>query len=81
MVAFKEMTSNVIVWGEDYVIELSDRTMIKRIEKSEKPEHVKAVSYNINKDNKYVYDPTDIHMNDIKRWYIVLGRVILESSQ
>lgn len=82
-VAFKrggEKIPAVIVWGEDYVIELEDRRILKRVEKGETKDHIKAVSYNINKDNKYMYDPIDIHRNDVKRMYMVLGKVELEAS-
>lgn len=82
-VAFKrggEKIPSVIVWGEDYVIELEDRRILKRIEKGETKDHIKAVSYNINKENKYMYDPIDIHRNDVKRMYMVLGKVELEAS-
>lgn len=82
-VAFKrggEKIPSVIVWGEDYVIELEDRRILKRVEKGESKDHIKAVSYNINKENKYMYDPIDIHRNDVKRMYMVLGKVELEAS-
>lgn len=82
-VAFKrggDKIPSVIVWGEDYVIELEDRRILKRVEKGETKDHIKAVSYNINKDNKYMYDPIDIHRSDVKRMYMVLGKVELEAS-
>lgn len=82
-VAFKrggDKIPSVIVWGEDYVIELEDRRILKRVEKGETKDHIRAVSYNVNKDNKYVYDPIDIHRNDVKRMYMVLGKVELEAS-
>jgi transcriptional regulator with XRE-family HTH domain len=80
IVAFKVSTSSVIVWGEDYVIELSDRRIVKRVEKGEDKESIRAVSYNVNKDQKYIYDPIDIPRSEIKRMYIVLGKVELEAS-
>lgn len=80
IIAFKENKSGVIIWGEDYVIELEDRRIIKRLEKSELKDHVKAVSYNVNKDNKYVYDPVDIPMAAVKRLYMVLGMILIEAS-
>jgi phage repressor protein C with HTH and peptisase S24 domain len=80
IVAFKISTSTVIVWGEDYVIELSDRRIVKRVEPGLDKDHIKAVSYNINKDQKYVYDPIEIPKSEIKRMYIVLGKVELEAS-
>lgn len=83
IVAFKVSTGDVpsvIVWGEDYVIELEDRRILKRVEKGEDRESIRAVSYNVNKDQKYVYDPIDIPRKEIKRMYIVLGKVELEAS-
>lgn len=80
IIAFKESKSGVIIWGEDYVIELEDRRIVKRLEKSEIKDHVKAVSYNINGNNKYMYDPIDIPMHAVKRLYMVLGMVLIEAS-
>lgn len=79
IVAFKASTSTII-WGEDYVIEMPDRRILKRLEKSDIADHVKAVSYNINKDQKYVYDPVDLPKSEIKRLFIVLGKIELETS-
>jgi hypothetical protein len=76
----KYQLASIIVWGEDYVIELSDRRIIKRVEKGDTKDSIKAVSYNVNKDNKYVYEPIDIPKSEIKRMYIVLGKVELEAS-
>jgi transcriptional regulator with XRE-family HTH domain len=77
IVAFKSADLDVIIWGEDYVIELEDRRIIKRIEKGELG-YVKAVSYN--KSEEYVYSPIDIPLGKIKRLYMVLGKVELEAS-
>jgi transcriptional regulator with XRE-family HTH domain len=79
IIAFKNSTSNVIVWGEDYVIELSDRRIVKRVVKSQEKDCIKAVSYNTSND-KYVFDPIDIPKTEIKRLYIVLGKVEMEAS-
>lgn len=46
IIAFKPADKEVILWGEDYVIELSDRRIIKRIEKSANAGTINAVSYN-----------------------------------
>lgn len=83
IVAFKGSKGDipsVIVWGEDYIIELEDRRILKKIDRGETKDSIKAVSYNINKDNKYVYDPIEIPMTAIKRMYMVLGKVELEAS-
>lgn len=83
IVAYKIASQTLILWGEDYVIELATdrRLILKRIEKSELKDHVKAVSYNVNKDNKYVYDPIDIPRNEISRIFMVLGKIELEAMQ
>jgi SOS-response transcriptional repressor LexA len=77
IVAFKDADKEVILWGEDYIIELSDRRVVKRIEKGENG-FIKAVSYN--KSEEYVYASIDIPVNKIKRLYMVLGKVELETS-
>jgi phage repressor protein C with HTH and peptisase S24 domain len=78
IVAFKDADLDVIIWGEDYVIELSDRRIIKRVEKGDDKGWIKAVSYN--KSEEYVYAPIDIPIVKIKRLYMVLGKVELEAS-
>lgn len=79
IVAFKQSKSKVIVWGEDYVIELEDRRIIKRVEKSKEKDYIKAVSYNVNNE-KYIYDPIEIPLSEVRRLYMVLGKVELEAS-
>lgn len=78
IVAFKNADKDVIIWGEDYVIELEDRRIIKRLERSEMTGIVKAVSYNKSED--YVYAPIDIPIGKIKRLFMVLGKIELEAS-
>lgn len=78
IVAYREADKEVIIWGEDYVIELEDRRIIKRLEKSMEKGHVLAVSYNRSED--YVYAPIDIPLQKIKRLYMVVGKVELEAS-
>jgi transcriptional regulator with XRE-family HTH domain len=78
IVAFKKADKEMIFWGEDYVIELEDRRMIKRIEPGEDKTFVKAVSYN--KSTDYPYPPVEIPLKKIKRLFMVLGKVELEAS-
>lgn len=78
IVAFKDADKECIIWGEDYVIELEDRRIIKRVERHDKPDYIKAVSYN--KSDEYVYDPIDIPLRKVKRLHMVIGKVELESS-
>lgn len=78
VVAYRDADKDVIIWGEDYVIELTDRRLIKRLEKSAREGCVSAVSYNKSED--YVYAPIDIPLLKIKRLYMVVGKVELEAS-
>jgi transcriptional regulator with XRE-family HTH domain len=78
IVAFKEADKDVIIWGEDYVIELEDRRIIKRLERHDDRSVVSAVSYNRSED--YVYAPIEIPKSKIKRLFMVLGKVELEAS-
>lgn len=83
IVAYRVSSKERILWGEDYVIELLEdrRLILKRIEKSDIKGCIKAVSYNVNKDNKYVYDPIDLPLSDIGRIFMVLGKIELEAMQ
>lgn len=78
IVAYRDADKDVIIWGEDYVIELSDRRIIKRLERSKKEGFVSAVSYN--KSDEYPYEPIDIPLSKVKRLYMVVGKVELEAS-
>ncbi len=78
IIAYKAADKEVIIWGEDYVIELQDRRIVKRLEKSEIDDNVKAVSYNKNDD--YVYTPIEIPISKIKNLNMVLGKIELEVS-
>jgi transcriptional regulator with XRE-family HTH domain len=78
IIAFKTADKEVIIWGEDYVIELEDRRIVKRLDKSDNPGYVKAISYNKSQD--YSYPPIEIPIQKIKKLYMVLGKVELEVS-
>jgi hypothetical protein len=82
IIAFKETKSNTIHYGEDYVIELDDRRVIKRVQRSKKEGHIQLNSYNTMKDDtgSLVYAPYEISLAEIKRMNMVLGLVILEAS-
>lgn len=77
-VTFRKADKELIFWGEDYVLEMEDRRILKRLEKSENKENVKAVSYN--KSEQYVYADVEIPIGKIKRLFMVLGKVELEAS-
>lgn len=78
IVAFREADKEVIIWGEDYVVELEDRRIIKRIEKGKNEQNILAVSYN--KSESYIYESVDIPVRKIKRLFMVLGKIELEAS-
>lgn len=78
IVAFKESEKDVLIWGEDYVIELKDRRIVKRVEKSKELGCISAVSYN--KSEEYVYSSIDIPVEKIKRIFMVMGKVEIEAS-
>jgi transcriptional regulator with XRE-family HTH domain len=78
IIAYKIADKGVIIWGEDYVIELKDRRIVKRLEISKVANCVKAVSYNKSED--YAYPPIEIPLKKIKGLFMVLGKVELEAS-
>lgn len=78
IVAFKESEPDLLIWGEDYVIELKDRRIVKRVEKSKQQGYITAVSYNKSED--YVYSPIEIPVTKIKRIFMVMGKVEMEAS-
>jgi transcriptional regulator with XRE-family HTH domain len=83
IIAFKNGTDmSVIHYGEDYVIELEDRRIVKRVQKSKQPEHIQVNSYNTMKDDSgsSVYSSYDIPLRAVKRMYMVLGKIELEAS-
>lgn len=82
VVAYKETKSTTIHYGEDYVIELEDRRIIKRVQRSKKEGFIQLNSYNTMKDDtgSLVYAPYEISLSEIRRMNMVLGLVILEAS-
>lgn len=85
IVAFKASSTpipSVIVWGEDYVIELEERRIIKKVDRGDTKDTIKAVSLNgaNGEKSKYQYDPIEIPISAIKRMYMVVGKIELEAS-
>ncbi len=78
IVAYREADREWIHWGEDYVLELEDRRVLKRLEKGSSPGMVKVVSYN--KSEEYRYDSDEYPISKIKRIFMVVGKVELEAS-
>lgn len=82
IVAIKEvMNKRLVMYGEDYVIETSEYRVIKRLQRSEDKNC--WLAYSVNNElwqsgplaGKPVYEPFDIHKEDVTRLFIVLGSV------
>lgn len=82
IIAFRNNEDDVIHYGEDYVIELNDRRIVKRVQKSKEPGHIQVSSYNTMKDDtgSVVYSSYDIPMKAVKRMYTVIGKLEIEAS-
>lgn len=81
IVAIKEVSKGLIVYGEDYVFETDDYRMLKRLQRGQDREHVLVASANTEKwddgseRGRLVHEPFDVHLDEIKRLFIVLGSV------
>ncbi|WP_448672419.1 S24 family peptidase [Sphingobacterium multivorum] len=81
IVAIKEVSKGLIVYGEDYVFETDDYRMLKRLQRGQDKHHVLVASANTEKwddgsdRGRLVHEPFDIHLDEIKRLFIVLGSV------
>jgi phage repressor protein C with HTH and peptisase S24 domain len=83
IVVFKEVKNrNLIVFGEDYIIETSEYRIIKRIQKGQNKDSILACSYNEESDKfgQPIHQSLDIDMKDITRIFRVLGCVIRNES-
>lgn len=82
MIAIKEIFDrDMIVYGEDYVVETSEQRVLKRLMKSEKgDDYIELSSINPQKDDrgKAIYAAKDLQLSKIKRVYKVLGTVRYE---
>jgi len=81
IVAIKEVSKGLIVFGEDYVFETDDYRMLKRLQRGQDRQHILVASANTEKwddgseRGRLVHEPFDIHLDEIKRLFIVLGSV------
>jgi SOS-response transcriptional repressor LexA len=78
IVAFKQVFDmELIVPGQDYMVETTEYRIIKRLQKSKNEKNVLACSYNEETDNKgnRIHEPFDIPLNKITRLFRVLGKV------
>jgi phage repressor protein C with HTH and peptisase S24 domain len=83
IVVFKEVKNrNLIVFGEDYIIETSEYRIIKRIQKGQNKDSIIACSYNEESDKfgQPIHQSLEIDMKDIARIFRVLGCVIRNES-
>ncbi len=75
--------SNSIVWGRNYVVETSEIRVTKRLQTCKgDDECVMAYSTNTETypDGQLVHEPFKIRKEDIRRVFMVLGRVVKEYS-
>jgi phage repressor protein C with HTH and peptisase S24 domain len=77
--ALREVNNKrLVVYGQDYLIETSEYRVIKRLQKSDFPQNWLACSVNEEKyesTGRLIHEPFDIHIDDVKRLYQVLGNV------
>ena len=82
ILALKEIQDkNLIVWGNDYVIETSEYRITKRIQRGEKEGCVLACSTNEDtyKNGRLIHEPLDVPV-DSARFYLVLGYVVKKNG-
>lgn len=75
--------SNSIVWGRNYVVETSEIRVTKRLQTCKNDDEcVMAYSTNTETypDGQLVHEPFKIRKEDIRRVFMVLGRVVKEYS-
>lgn len=80
--ALKEVKQkNLIMYGEDYVIETVEYRTLKRIQKGKDEQHLLACSANIERwedgsvKGRLIHEPFDVHKDEIRRLFLVLGAV------
>lgn len=81
-VAFKEVADReLILYGEDYIIETSEYRVLKNVQKGEDKSHIMACSYNTETwetgamKGRLIHEPFDIPVKKIKGLYLVLGKI------
>jgi hypothetical protein len=83
IIALKEVAERqLMIWGEDYVIETNEYRITKRVQHGINKEHIKACSSNTETypDGDLIHEPIDIAWEDIKRIFLVLGYVIKKNG-
>ena len=82
ILALKEIQDkDLIVWGNDYVIETSEYRITKRVQRGEKEGCVLACSTNENtyKNGKMIHEPLDVPL-DAAKFFLVLGYVVKKNG-
>jgi len=83
VLALKEVYERqLIIWGENYVIETNEYRITKRIQRGKNEEYIKACSSNmeIYPDGALIHEPIDIAWKDIHKIFLVLGHVIKKNG-
>jgi phage repressor protein C with HTH and peptisase S24 domain len=78
IIAFKEVKDiQLLLFGQDYMIETSEYRVIKRVQKSQSENTICLCSYNDEKDGRggYVHENFDVPLKKITRIFRVLGKV------
>jgi hypothetical protein len=63
--------------GQDYMIEMSEYKVIKRIQKSQSVENIMLCSYNNEKDERgvYIHENFDVGIDKTNRIFRILGKM------
>ena len=81
IVALKEVSKSIIVYGQDYVLETDDHCLLKRLQRGRDSRHILLTSANTekwengNEKGRLIHEPFDVHIDDVRRLFIVLGAV------
>lgn len=81
IVALKEVSKSIIVYGQDYVLETDDHRLLKRLQRGRDSQHILVTSANTEKwedgseKGRLIHEPFDVHIDDVRRLFIVLGAV------
>lgn len=81
-IAFKEVADrDLILYGEDYIIETSEYRVVKNIQKGDDKNHIMACSYNADvwdtgaMKGRLIHESFEIPIKKIKALYLVLGKI------
>jgi hypothetical protein len=83
ILALKEVIEKqLIIWGEDYVIETNEYRITKCVQRGNDTDHIIAYSSNNEtySDGRQKHEPIPIAWSDIRRIFLVLGHVIKKNG-